>query len=121
MNTSKYRAASALICLDLKKPLQLRGSLPETSSRDRKCLPEQLKYDTVSEFQGHRTFVKSDLSNLGADASPKGVGGWGVPGDRETHSTSAAGVTGQAHIAHFQGLTTTLEHVYDCRSIKMVL
>lgn len=96
---------------------QLRGSLAETSSRNRKCLPTQLKYDTVSEFQGHRTFVKSDPSNLGADASPKGVGG-----ERETHGTSAAaGVTGQARIAHFRGFAATLVHVCDCCSVEVVL
>lgn len=83
MNTSKYRSSSTLIYLDLKKPFGSSCAEPfrRPQAGTKNGLPTQLKYDSVSEFQGHHMFVKSDLSNLGADTSPKGVGGAGR-GDR---------------------------------------
>lgn len=69
--------------LTLQHPAGLTSSID--LKRCQKCLPPQLKYDKVSEFQGHRMFVKSDISNLSGHVSQGACMG---PVEQETHTAS---------------------------------
>lgn len=69
--------------LTLQHPAGLTSSID--LKRCQECLPPQLKDDKVSEFQGHRLFVKSDISNLSGHVSQGARVG---PIEQETHTAS---------------------------------
>lgn len=69
--------------LTLQHPAGLTSSID--LKRCQECPPPQLKYDKVSEFQGHRLFVKSDTSNLSGHVSQEARMG---PVEQETRAAS---------------------------------